>query len=467
MNKKGIKIKRTKSLYAKRKSPARRVLELGLLIVVCAALVFVGYTAGTPVIQYLTGKFVPAVTEENTEPPVGGGESAPSDTETETPPEPAATEKITLMADNAMQSAQTLSDALLLVKSAGADAAVVTLKGADGKLCYRSSLAQLAGSEINAGTLTLPEIRKAFADAAVTPYAEMYALRDSVAPVLIQDASYTTTDGFTWFDDRADRGGKPWLNPKTQGGREYLSALAYEISAAGFENIYLRDLSFPEFRPYDLGILADARDLSDHDKRVSLLKEVYDDINAAARAANASVTVGVIAEIPQMSDGDMNLADRLPIFLPQSVLYITQLDNGYAISKNSAAALTSSNLPGTSSSLPDEPEPAASTKQPFSLQTTTAATEYTTAYRPAYTTTYYTTAYTEVVTEPEPAETTAETAAATTTATAVTTKKPRKTEKTEQTEVKTTKAAKTTAAKTETEPPELESDGEFELYDGE
>ena len=55
MKKKGIKIKRShRNLYKRRKSTGRKVFETILLLVIVAALVFVGYSVAPPLIKFFS-----------------------------------------------------------------------------------------------------------------------------------------------------------------------------------------------------------------------------------------------------------------------------------------------------------------------------------------------------------------------------------------------------------------------------
>ena len=53
-NKKNIKIKRSKGrLYKKRRSPAKTAIETIVLVVLAGGLIYVGYTAAGPLINYI------------------------------------------------------------------------------------------------------------------------------------------------------------------------------------------------------------------------------------------------------------------------------------------------------------------------------------------------------------------------------------------------------------------------------
>ena len=56
MKNKGIKVKRRrKNFYRKRKSTGRKILEVILVVLLLAALVFIGYSVAPPLIKFFSG----------------------------------------------------------------------------------------------------------------------------------------------------------------------------------------------------------------------------------------------------------------------------------------------------------------------------------------------------------------------------------------------------------------------------
>ena len=140
--KKNIKIKRSKGrLYKKKRSAAKTVLEVIVLAVLAGGLIYVGYSAAGPLIDYITGvggsdtitSWTPAESisdssgssTENTDP-------APSSEETKNQ----QTNSIGtyLLPQNALTSREALNGALDSAKKTGFGIVLIPLKDADGRL---------------------------------------------------------------------------------------------------------------------------------------------------------------------------------------------------------------------------------------------------------------------------------------------------------------------------------------------
>lgn len=273
MSKKGRKVYRTNS-YEKKKR-LKRALRILLGLIVIAALVFVGYSVGKPILNYLNKEnentdnveepwTPPAVTSEVTETLDTSGDSTevtvePSETVT-SPDNKINSSGLTayMLSEDALSDPSQFSALLDQVKADGYTAVSVTLKAKGGKIYY-STASIMAKSDENAvvGNMPIQQIASLIKNSGLKMIAELNILEDNNRYGEYRDGSYHALDGSTWLDTAADKGGKPWLSPFDDDTKELVRYMADEVSAAGFDYITVSGLTFPTFRNSDLNLLGD------------------------------------------------------------------------------------------------------------------------------------------------------------------------------------------------------------------
>lgn len=273
MSKKGRKVYRTNS-YEKKKR-LKRALHILLGLIVIAALVFVGYSVGKPILNYLNKEnentdnveepwTPPAVTSEVTEKLDTSGDSTevtvePSETVT-SPDNKINSSGLTayMLSKDALSDPSQFSALLDQVKADGYTAVSVTLKAKGGKIYY-STASTMAKSDENAvvGNMPIQQIASLIKNSGLKMIAELNILEDNNRYGEYRDGSYHALDGSTWLDTAADKGGKPWLSPFDDDTKELVRYMADEVSAAGFDYITVSGLTFPTFRNSDLNLLGD------------------------------------------------------------------------------------------------------------------------------------------------------------------------------------------------------------------
>lgn len=263
----GSKVRRSKSLYRRRKGGVHKALEIFGIIVLVVGLGTLGYAAGKPILDYITGAG-PAATTEGWTPPSGSGEEegetdvAQSETAPVTEPEPQKPEGVgTGIAYYAPTSALTnktaLTSYLISAEAEGCNFLVLDLKDSVGNVWYKSELEILQGKELLKGEMSLREIYTVFEGSSIQPVVRVSTLMDRSAPKTVEGMSYRfSDDSSNWLDDRAENGGKLWADPTKDKTKAYLSMLTGEIQAAGFTTIMLTNTVYPDMRPYDLGVLS-------------------------------------------------------------------------------------------------------------------------------------------------------------------------------------------------------------------
>ena len=299
MKNKGIKVKRhRKNFYRRRKSAGRKVLEVILIILLLAALVFIGYSVAPPLIKFFSGdKDTPSTSEPAWTPP----ETTTSQTENSSLPTttaPVTTEKpedkpqfllgsdAITAPDTALQSSAALTKYLETAKKSGYKTVIFNLKDDTGHLLYKSSVDTVKDNNtIVTGKLTAAQIVKACKNAQIIPVASVATLNDHLISKFVEDAGYRTADDWEWLDAAYDKGGQPWATPYSASTVTYLSKITKELSQAGFESIILQDVTYPNFGNYDYSLLpAYLKESARTDKLIAL-------INKCASTASTSHTL--------------------------------------------------------------------------------------------------------------------------------------------------------------------------------
>lgn len=344
MSKKGRKVYRTNS-YEKKKR-LKRALHILLGLIVIAALVFVGYSVGKPILNYLNKEnentdnveepwTPPAVTSEVTETLDTSGDSTevtvePSETVT-SPDNKINSSGLTayMLSEDALSDPSQFSALLDQVKADGYTAVSVTLKAKGGKIYY-STASTMAKSDENAvvGNMPIQQIASLIKNSGLKMIAELNILEDNNRYGEYRDGSYHALDGSTWLDTAADKGGKPWLSPFDDDTKELVRYMADEVSAAGFDYITVSGLTFPTFRNSDLNLLGDT--VKDANRYKALI-ELANIVQTAANEhntktfirTNAADIIYGRAEIfkPSELSGYTLLIDFDPAEFTESVVY--------------------------------------------------------------------------------------------------------------------------------------------------
>jgi len=176
------------------------------------------------------------------------------------------------------------------IKADGFNSVVIQLKTDDGKLYYNSQIPYAKSMGMVSETAAdINLLTKAIKEAGLKPIAKISALKDATAHVK-NDNSYAYGDSLdtNWLDNRVNLGGKSWLNPYMPKAREYVAALAGEISMAGFEVIVLDNVMFPD------KFTSQMNPINENKPRSEILKQVLDEAQVAAK--DAVVVQGISLE---------------------------------------------------------------------------------------------------------------------------------------------------------------------------
>lgn len=343
MSKKGRKVYRTNS-YEKKKR-LKKALRILFGMIIIAALVFVGYSVGKPIMNYLSKEDEGFENQEEPwTPPVvtsDSSETAASDESLDVSEKPSQDNTPSddknnstgltafMLSESALNDPSQFSAMLDQVKSDGYTAVSITLKAKGGKIYYNTA-SKMANLDDNAviGNMPIQQIAYLVKNSGLKMIAELNILEDNNRYGEYRDGSYHALDGSTWLDTAADKGGKPWLSPFEEETKEMVRFLADEVSAAGFDQIVLSGLVFPSFRNSDLMLLGET--VKDPNRYKALI-ELANIAKTAANEHNTDLSIRVSAsdiiygksEIfkPSELSGYTLLIDFDPTEFTESVVY--------------------------------------------------------------------------------------------------------------------------------------------------
>lgn len=296
---KSVKIKRSKNrLYKKKKSSAKVAVQTILFVLLAGGLVFVGYSAAGPIISLISGETESEIT---TWTPTTAATSS-NENMTDQNNETTATEEINttkeesaetgayMMPESALESPAALSSTLNTIKELGFKSVLVPMKNTEGNLLYKSDLDYIKDTDLVIGTIPAGLIASTIRGNGLVPYAYMPALKDNAAPTYVEEAGFRFSDDtYFWLDAAAANGGKRWLDPFLSGTRKYFSDLSAEIMKAGFEEVILSEVRFPNMADYDKQFLHERNFTAD---RCSALTEFYDQVyNASGKKAAVAIDI--------------------------------------------------------------------------------------------------------------------------------------------------------------------------------
>jgi hypothetical protein len=332
------KVKRSRrSLYHKRKSGARRFIEITGSIIAVAALIVVGYAVGKPLLDFLTTQ-KPAVSEDDLRwnPPAqeeNPDVTVPISAEQANETDPAEVDKagkndapgVYIYAPTSVLSNKSsLMAYLAQAKNLGYKSVAVELKDEDGSLWYKTGYEPLMGTDAVKGGMTLGEIAAAFESAGMKPMARISTLKDKTAPALLAGVSYRfADDSYKWLDAAPDNGGKLWADPFRQATVDYLTYISGEICSAGF-TLVLANTVFPQMTSYDMTILSSA--IVNEGTRFSALDGVVGAVAAAVGSETPFYIEVDLSDIEGLSAGFSQTAEVLKCSLPSNAGIIGVFD---------------------------------------------------------------------------------------------------------------------------------------------
>lgn len=309
------------------------------MLIILAALVFVGYSVAQPVYKYFSERGDKELAEETVPwtPPVIPDDTAVTDEGTaDVPDESESAEganeerKIDFSAcelpETALVSDTELRNALENAKGSGYTAVVVTLKAEGGKIYYKTnSQTALSADGAVAGNMYAGQISAMIRNAGFTPIAKINLLEDHNLYSEYKTGAYRFEGSTsTWLDDAAANGGKPWLSPFDTDTQSYAAYLSNEVSGAGFDYVIFDGIVFPNFRNSDLNYIGAI--VKDPNKYRSLIS-IADIAAKAAEANESSVMVTVSAGEILSGKSDLFKPAELTVKTVSTEYFPNELEN--------------------------------------------------------------------------------------------------------------------------------------------
>ncbi len=320
----GRKIYRASTSYRKRK--ARKAAKIFFVILLLAAIVFLGYCVARPVIEYLSDKngesasasdnapwtppAVPDDDEQIQENDANDDKVREKDTEEDQTEDDVNGFSAYRLPVSALSSPDALTEALSYAKESGYTAVIAVLKDEGGKIYYNTA-SDMAKSDETAivGTMYAGQICSMINAAGFTPIAEINLLEDNNRYGMNRDGSYhLLSDNSAWLDNAPAKGGKPWLSPFDPDTQSYAEFLSNEAASSGFEYIVFDGLVFPYFRNSDLNYIGDIVKSPERYKALINIENISADI----AVKNTSVPIVMI------SAGDI-LSGKAEVFKPDEL----------------------------------------------------------------------------------------------------------------------------------------------------
>lgn len=337
MESRGRKIYRTRTGNRKRRT--QKFFKVLFMLIILAALVFVGYSVAQPVYKYFSERGDKELAEETVPwtPPVIPDDTAVTDEGTaDVPDESESAEganeerKIDFSAcelpETALVSDTELRNALENAKGSGYTAVVVTLKAEGGKIYYKTnSQTALSADGAVAGNMYAGQISAMIRNAGFTPIAKINLLEDHNLYSEYKTGAYRFEGSTsTWLDDAAANGGKPWLSPFDTDTQSYAAYLSNEVSGAGFDYVIFDGIVFPNFRNSDLNYIGAI--VKDPNKYRSLIS-IADIAAKAAEANESSVMVTVSAGEILSGKSDLFKPAELTVKTVSTEYFPNELEN--------------------------------------------------------------------------------------------------------------------------------------------
>lgn len=265
------KINRNKPMFKKKRTPAKTAFNVALLTAVLLLIVFLGYSVGKGVADFMKNRPDAPVEPVDPAPEVNSPDEPdePSSTvepitttapDPEPDPVPAVQKKLILyvnMPENGSFD-DYLNERITYAQENNYAGVCVELVADGGRICYASAneKAVAAGAVAESGLSDPSQAAKKISDSGLTPYARVSLLTDHVVSWFDKGVCYLFENSTsTWLDDSAANGGKPWISAFSSGAKDYMSSIVGEISHAGFEGVVAGEIEFPRFRNSDLNYI--------------------------------------------------------------------------------------------------------------------------------------------------------------------------------------------------------------------
>lgn len=248
------KIKRHKRIY--RRSAGSILARVAAIVAAVAVLFGLGWALYGPVSDWISQKQKEPTQQQEMVPGASASEPAAQPQQQEPAPPAAEPEqpseltssKTAYLNNQMVADPQAFSQALQQAVEQGYDSILFDLKSQDGTVHYTIDYNEPVNARVTAEhPIDLQQTAQQILDAGLMPVASIYTFHDNIYPLADNSAStYYMDSDVLWVDDAPDKGGKPWIDPFTQSGQDYIRHIIDDAIEAGFQKIILQEVQFPE-----------------------------------------------------------------------------------------------------------------------------------------------------------------------------------------------------------------------------
>lgn len=248
------KIKRHKRIY--RRSAGSILARVAAIVAAVAVLFGLGWALYGPVSDWISQKQKEPTQQQEMVPGASASEPAAQPQQQEPAPPAAEPEqpseltssKTAYLNNQTVADPQAFSQALQQAVEQGYDSILFDLKSQDGTVHYTIDYNEPVNARVTAEhPIDLQQTAQQILDAGLMPVASIYTFHDNIYPLADNSAStYYMDSDVLWVDDAPDKGGKPWIDPFTQSGQDYIRHIIDDAIEAGFQKIILQEVQFPE-----------------------------------------------------------------------------------------------------------------------------------------------------------------------------------------------------------------------------
>lgn len=180
-----------------------------------------------------------------------------------------------------------VDDFIAQAKADGATAVAVVVKDADGNVYFENAKASSYGA-VTDSALDLESVVSKITENNMTPVAVMHAFSDPIA-AQSRDNCYMYIDGSSmWLDNSLANNGKPWLSVNSSSAKKYLYSLENDLLEAGFKQIIMKSVQYPDVRDSSTIAFPDG---SDNQAKQQTLADFANNAISRAQKQGASLTV--------------------------------------------------------------------------------------------------------------------------------------------------------------------------------
>ncbi len=294
----GFKIKRNSRKYQTKKQRRFAAVKTVASVLGFFALFFIGYSVAEPVVSFINGEMRARVDSEYEASQASSQASSSQPAESSRAPGQGIglhDIKAAYMPPDVLINDDRFNEFIAQAKAKGVNTAVIEVKDRSGILYYDSSVAE--ANSIGAVVEDAPKLSariEALTAEGIQTIARMSTFEDPLAARKIKGtaARYTKDVTSVWLDNYAEEGGKPWINPESAEGVDYISSLIGELAEDGAAYVMAETLHYPKGQALNLAYFGP----KSNDSRINVLNDVITRLTGALAETNCKLILSYDAQ---------------------------------------------------------------------------------------------------------------------------------------------------------------------------